>query len=125
MEIFLSENNQNNYVCSNDSDDFIGISEPPDSEPDDISEAYSQYSFAIGVVEDKEYIELSPTTNAANEILKLDLKLHMVTKIMNLLYQEVVYFVKLNLYWLENVMNFIGPSQKNTLSRVSVPQPDK
>ena len=29
---------------------------------------------------------------------------------MNLLYQEVVYFVKLYLYWLENVMDFMGPS---------------
>ena len=32
--------------------------------------------------------------------LKLDLKLHTVVEIMNLLYQEVVYFVKLHLYWL-------------------------
>ena len=110
MEIFISENNQNNHVCSNDSDDFLGIYEPPDSEPDDISEANSQYSFAIGVVEEKENIEISPTTNAADEILKLDLKLHMVAKIMSLIYQEVVYFAKLHIYWLENVMNFMGPS---------------
>ena len=54
--------------------------------------------------------------------LKLDLKLYMVAKILNLLYQEVVYFVKLHLYWLENVTNFMVPSQKNTLSRVSVLQ---
>ena len=44
------------------------------------------------------------------EILKLELKLHMMAKIMNLLYQEVVYFVKLHLYWLGNVMNFMGTS---------------
>ena len=57
------------------------------------------------------------------KILKLELRLHMVAKITNLLYQEVVYFVKLHLYWLENVMNVMGPSQKNTLSSVSVLQP--
>ena len=57
------------------------------------------------------------------KILKLELKLHMVDEILNLLYQEVVYFLKLHIYWLENVMNFMGPSQKRTLSRGSVLQP--
>ena len=33
--------------------------DPPDVEPDDISEANSQNSFGIGVVEDKENIEIS------------------------------------------------------------------
>ena len=47
----------------------------------------------------------------------------MVAKIMNILYQELVYFVKIHLYWLENIMNFMGPSQKNTLYIVSVLQP--
>ena len=46
------------------------------------------------------------------KILKLGLKLHTVAKIMNLLYPEVVYFVKLHLYWLESVMDFTGPNQK-------------
>ena len=40
---------------------------PPDFEPDNISEANSQNYFAIGVVEDKENIEIFPTTNAADE----------------------------------------------------------
>ena len=44
------KNNHNNHVCSNDLDDFLGICEPPDVEPDDISEANSQNYFAIGVV---------------------------------------------------------------------------
>ena len=55
--------------------------------------------------------------------LKLELKLHMVALKINLLYQEVVYFMKLHLYWLSKVMNFMGPIQKNILSRVSVLQP--
>ena len=54
---------------------------------------------------------------------KLELKLHMVAKIMTLLYQEVVYFVKLHTYWFKNIMHFTGLSQKNTLSIVSVRQP--
>ena len=39
----------------------------PDVEPDDISEANSRKYFAIGFVEDKENIEIFPTTNAANK----------------------------------------------------------
>ena len=49
MDIFC-KNNQNNHVCSNDLDYFIEMCEPPDVEPDDISEAKSQNYFAIGVV---------------------------------------------------------------------------
>ena len=56
------------------------------------------------------------------KIMKLDLKLHMVAEIMNLLYQEVVYFVKLHLYWLEKFINFTGPSKKNISFIVSVIQ---
>ena len=41
--------------------------DPPDVEPDDISEANYQDCFAISVVEDKEKIEICPTTNAADE----------------------------------------------------------
>ena len=74
-------------------------------EPDDTSEVNSQISFAIGVVEDKENIEICPTNNAVDKKLK-------VAKIMSLLYQEVVYLVQLHIYWLENVMDFTGPSQK-------------
>ena len=47
---FFSKNNQNNHVCSNDSYDFLGMCDPPDFEPDDISEASYQNYFAIGVV---------------------------------------------------------------------------
>ena len=36
---YFSKNRQNNNVCSNYSDDFFGICDPPDVEPDDISEA--------------------------------------------------------------------------------------
>ena len=53
MEILFPKNNQKNHVCSNDSEDFLGMCDPPDFEPDDISETNSQNSFAIGVVEDK------------------------------------------------------------------------
>ena len=67
MEMSPSKNNQYNHLFRNDLYYFLGMFDPPDVEPDDISEANSQNSFAIGVVEDKEIIELSPTTNAADE----------------------------------------------------------
>ena len=41
--------------------------DPNDVEPDDIPEANSLNYFAIGVVEDKENIEIFLTTNAADE----------------------------------------------------------
>ena len=41
--------------------------DPPDVEPDDILEENYHNSFVIGVVEDKEKIEISPTNNAADE----------------------------------------------------------
>ena len=50
---FFSKNNQNNHVCSNYWDGFIGTSEPPDVEPYDISEANHQNYSTIGVVKDK------------------------------------------------------------------------
>ena len=40
---------------------------PPDFEPDDISKANSQNYFTTSFVEDKENIEICPTTNAADE----------------------------------------------------------
>ena len=46
MEIIFSMNNQNNHVCRNDSDYFLGMCDPPDVEPDDISEANCQNFFA-------------------------------------------------------------------------------
>ena len=49
----FSKNNQKNHVCSNDSDDFLGMCNPTNVEPDDISEANYQNYFAIGFVEDK------------------------------------------------------------------------
>ena len=45
--------------------------DPPDVEPDDISEANYQDYFTIGVIEDKENIEICPTTNAADEIFEV------------------------------------------------------
>ena len=121
MEIFL-KNNQKNNVCRNNLDDFLGMCDPPDVEPDDISEANSQNYFAIGVVEDEEDIENPQLLTPTMKFLNLELKLHMMDEIMNLLYQKVIYFVELHIYWLGNVMNFMDPSQKNTLSRVSVLQ---
>ena len=50
---FVSKNNQNNHVCSNDSDYFPEMCDPPNLEHDDITEANPQNSFTIGVVEDK------------------------------------------------------------------------
>ena len=72
MEImFFSKNNQNNHVCSNDSDDFLGVCDPPDVETDDISEDNSRNYSEIGVVEDKENIEIFPTTNAKDEYFEV------------------------------------------------------
>ena len=45
----------------NYSDDFLGMCDPTDVEPDDISEANYHNYFVIGVVEDKENIENFPT----------------------------------------------------------------
>ena len=53
-DFFPSKNNQNNHVYSSDIDGFIGIFDPTDVEPDDISEENSQKYIAIGVVEEKE-----------------------------------------------------------------------
>ena len=39
-------------------DDFLGIFDQPDIEPDDILEAKYHNSFSIGVVEHKENIEI-------------------------------------------------------------------
>ena len=49
MQIF-SKNNQKNDVCSNGLDDFLGMCDPHNVEPDDILEANSDNCFAIGVV---------------------------------------------------------------------------
>ena len=64
----------------------------------------------IGVVEDKENIEIFPTTNTANEDFEVRAETEYGGKITNLIYTEVVYFVKLHLYWLGKVMNFMGLS---------------
>ena len=64
--------------------------DPNDVEPDDIPEANSLNYFAIGVVEDKENIKISPTTNADDENSKVRAEIYMVDEIMNLLYQKVV-----------------------------------
>ena len=54
---FSSKNNQNNHVCSNDSDYFLGIRDPPDVEPYDVSEANKYWNF--------------PTTNAADNFFEV------------------------------------------------------
>ena len=53
MDKLFSKNIQNNHVCSNDLDGFLLMCEPPDVEPDYISEANSQKKIAIDVVEEK------------------------------------------------------------------------
>ena len=68
-------------------------------------------------------LEFSQLLMPPMEISKLEVKLHTLAKTMSLLYQEVVYFVKLRIYWLEDVIIFTGPRQKNTLSIISVLQP--
>ena len=50
---FFSKNNQNNHVCSNGSDGFLVMCDPPDVELDDLSEAHYGNSFAIDVVGNK------------------------------------------------------------------------
>ena len=40
-DLLFSNNSQNNHACSNDLDDFLGMCDTPDVEPDDISEANS------------------------------------------------------------------------------------
>ena len=51
--IIISNNNQNNHVCSNNLFAFLWMCDPYDVEPDDISKANSWKYFAIGVVDDK------------------------------------------------------------------------
>ena len=82
---FFCKNNQNNHVCSNYSDGCLGMCDPPDVEPDDVSEANPHNSFAIGAVEEKYNIEISQFLMLPVKILKLDLKLHMGEEIIDLL----------------------------------------
>ena len=58
-------------VCSDDLYDFLGMCDPPDVEPDDTSEANYQNSFVIGIVEDKENIEIYQLLMLPMGILKL------------------------------------------------------
>ena len=67
MEVIFIKNNQNSHVCRNYLDGFLEFCDPPDVEPDDISEANSQNYFVIGVVKYEGNIEICPTTNAAGE----------------------------------------------------------
>ena len=93
---------------------------PPDVEPVDISEGNSQNYLTLVLLKIKKTLKFAQLLMLLMIILKLELKLQMVVKIVKLLYQEVVYFVNLHFYWLENVMNFVGSSQKSTLSIISV-----
>ena len=52
-DYYFYKNKHNNNVCRKDSDDFLGMCDPPDIEYDDISEDNSKNYFLIGVVEDK------------------------------------------------------------------------
>ena len=87
-DYFFSKNKQNNNICSKYLDDFLEICDRPDVEPDYMSEANYQNYFANGVVEDKEKNENFPNTNAADNVLKLQLKLHTVAKLMDLKIRE-------------------------------------
>ena len=71
VDLLFSNNSQNNYACSNDLDDFLGMCDPPGVEPDYISESNYHNFFVIGVVEYKENIEILPTTNDANKNFKV------------------------------------------------------
>ena len=97
--------------------------DPPDVEPDNIRRLILIILLRLVMFNIKKTLKFSQLLMLPMKILKLELKLYMVAVIINLLYQDVVYFVKLHLYWLENIMNSTGLSQKNTLSRVSVLQP--
>ena len=50
---------------------FLGVCDPLGVEPNDISKSNSQNSFEIGAVEDKENIEIFPTTNAKDEYFEV------------------------------------------------------
>ena len=50
---FVSNINQNNHVFGNYLDTFIGVCDPPDIEPDDLSESNYYNYFVIGVVEEE------------------------------------------------------------------------
>ena len=109
-----------NHVCSNYPDDSLGMCDPLN--------LMIYKKLILRIILRLVLLKINITLKFAQlimmpmKILKLELKLYMVDKIMNLLYKELVYFVKLHPYWLENVMNFMGPSQKNNLSIFSVPQ---
>ena len=60
-------------VNSNDLYDYLGMCDPMDVEPDDISEANYQSSLAFGIVEEKENNGNFPTTNAADDFFNLEL----------------------------------------------------
>ena len=123
MEIIFSNNNQNNHVCRNYLDYFLGMCDPPDFDFEGILEANSRIFLRLVLLKIKKKLKFAQILMLPMKNLKLDLKLHMADRIMNLLYQGVVYFLKPHLYWLENVMNFTGISQKNSSSSVYVLQP--
>ena len=66
-DLISLNNRQNNHAFSNELDDFLGMCYPPDVEPDNISESNYHNYLTISVGEDKENIEISPTTNAADK----------------------------------------------------------
>ena len=49
-DFLFFNNSQNNHACRNDLYSFIGMCDPDNVEPHDISKADSQNSFAIGAV---------------------------------------------------------------------------
>ena len=122
MEIFYN-NNQNNHLCSNDLDGFLGMCDPPDVKPDDISEANYHNSFGMGVVEDKEKIELFSTTNAADEKIEVRAKTAYGGRNNEFTISGSGLLCETTSLLVRNSMGFTGPSQKNTSSRVSLLQP--
>ena len=74
--------------------------DPPDIQLDNISEANSQIFLRFVLLKIKKTLKFAKLQMLVMQVVKLDLKLHMMDKIMNLLYQEVVYFLKLHLYCL-------------------------
>ena len=86
--------------------------DPIDVEHDDISEDNSQNYFAIGLVGDKENIEIFPSTNSADEKFEVGSETAYGGQNIEFIISGSGLFSDLHLYWLENVMNFAGPSQR-------------
>lgn len=69
-DYLFSNNKRENNNHMDDTEDYLGMCDPPDLDTDEFSEIGSQNSFEIGVVND-ESDEICPTTNAADEHVEI------------------------------------------------------